>query len=253
MCLVVFAWKSHPDYRLILAANRDELHARPAEAAGWWPHAPDILAGRDLEAGGTWLGVHRSGRFATVTNYREQQQKVPGARSRGEIVTNFIASASDPLQFVASINGADYAGVSALCADHDQLCYASNRGDAAVSLTPGIYGLANASLDAPWTKLVRSKKALRDLIDADTVDRHSLLRLLADRTPAAAAEVISNDEPLELAQALTAPFIVADRYGTRCSTTVLIANDGRIDFFERRFDAQGNATGESGFDFNCQT
>lgn len=250
MCLVVFAWKSHPDYRLVLAANRDELHARPSQDAGWWPDQPDILAGRDLQAGGTWLAIHRSGRFATVTNYRENQRARAGQRSRGDIVTNFVSNRVDPLSFVASIADGPYAGVSVLAADRENVCYASNRGDDAVSLASGVYGLSNASLDAPWSKLLRSKEALNELIDADQVNPTELLRILADREPAASAEVISNDLPFELARALTAPFIVADEYGTRCSTILLISNDDRIDFFERRFDADGNAIGDSSFRFN---
>ncbi len=252
MCLIVFAWKAHPDYRLILAANRDEFHARPSQEADWWPDQPDILAGRDLQAGGTWLAAHRSGRFATVTNYREQQRIKPGNRSRGEIVTNFVSADVDPLTFVASITDAPYAGVSVLAADQENICYASNRGDRPVTLAPGVYGLSNASLDAPWSKLVRTKKALTGLIDRDDVNPTELLRLLADRTPAASSEVISNDLPFKLARALTAPFINADGYGTRCSTTLLITNDGRIDFLERRFDAQGNASGDSSFRFSCE-
>jgi uncharacterized protein with NRDE domain len=252
MCLVVFAWKSHPDYRLILAANRDEFHARPSQDADWWPDQPDILAGRDLQAGGTWLATHRSGRFATVTNYREQQRVTPGNRSRGEIVTNFLSADVDPLSFVSSIEGAPYAGVSVLAADQQNICYASNRGDAAITLPPGVYGLSNASLDAAWSKLVRTKEALAELIDSANINPTELLRLLADRSPAASSEVISDDLPFKLARALTAPFIVADDYGTRCSTALLVAYDGRIEFIERRFDVQGNASGDSSFRFSCE-
>ena len=252
MCLIVFAWKAHPDYKLILAANRDELHARPSQDAHWWPDQPHILAGRDLQAGGTWLAIARSGRFATVTNYREQQQARAGLRSRGEIVTNFVSSDADALTFAASITGEDYAGVSVLAADHEDISYVSNRSDAAVSLAAGVYGLSNASLDTPWSKLVRTKEALTGLIDADKVNSTELLRLLADKTPAASSEVHTNDLPFKLARALTAPFIVADTYGTRCSTTVLIANDGQVDFSERRFDPDGAASGDSNFSFGCE-
>ena len=252
MCLIVFAWKAHPDYKLIVAANRDELHARPSQDAHWWPDQPHILAGRDLQAGGTWLAIARSGRFATVTNYREQQQARAGLRSRGEIVTNFISSDADALTFVASITGEDYAGVSVLAADHEDICYVSNRGDAPVSLAAGVYGLSNASLDTPWSKLVRTKEALTGLIDADKVNSTELLRLLADKTPAASSEVHTNDLPFKLARALTAPFIVSDTYGTRCSTIVLIANDGQVDFSERRFDPDGAASGDSNFSIGCE-
>ena len=249
MCLIVFAWKAHPDYELILAANRDEFHSRPSQDAHWWPDQPHILAGRDLQAGGTWLGTSRTGRFATVTNYREQQKARGGLRSRGEIVTNFVSEDVDPMTFVASIDGDNYAGVSVLAADREKICYVSNRGDDPVSLAPGIYGLSNASLDAPWSKLLRSKEALATLIDRDTVNSTELFRILSDRTPAASSEIVTNDLPFTLARALTAPFIVADDYGTRCSTTLLYANDGRVEFSERRFAADGTAIGDSNFSF----
>lgn len=252
MCLIVFAWKSHPDYKLILAANRDEFHGRPAQEAHWWPDLPDVLAGRDLQAGGTWLATARSGRFATVTNYREQQRARAGLRSRGEIATSFVSTDIDALTFVSSIAGKSYAGVSVLAADRDNLCYMSNRGDEPISLAPGVYGLSNASLDTPWSKLTRSKEALTALIDSDNVNTTDLLRLLADKTPAASAEVESSDLPFKLARALTAPFIVADTYGTRCSTILLLANDGRVDFCERRFDPRGARCGDSNFSFHCE-
>ena len=126
MCLIVFAWNEHPEYRLILAANRDEFHRRPAQDAHWWPDQPDILAGRDLQAGGTWLALGRTGRFATVTNYRELSNTKGSYRSRGELVTGFVNSEKDPALFSTSIAGADYAGFSLLCAtlvgDHPPTC-----------------------------------------------------------------------------------------------------------------------------------
>lgn len=249
MCLVVFAWKAHPDYRLIIAANRDEFHARPSQDAHWWPDQPHILAGRDLQAGGTWLATSASGRFATVTNYREQQQVRAALRSRGEIVTNFVSGDDDATSFVGAVAGDAYAGVSVLTADRENIAYVSNRGDEPATLTPGIYGLSNASLDTPWSKLIRAKQALAAIIEADKVNSTELLRILADRAPASSAEVDSSELPFKLARALTAPFIVADTYGTRCSTSLLYANDGRVEFCERRFAPDGTTTGDSNFTF----
>jgi uncharacterized protein with NRDE domain len=252
MCLVVFAWKSHPEYKLILGANRDEFHARPSQEAHWWPDLPDVLAGRDLQAGGTWLATARSGRFATVTNYREQQRPQAGLRTRGEIVTNFVSTGDDAMTFVSTFADDIYAGVSILAADQENICYTSNRGDAPVSLAPGVYGLSNASLDTPWSKLTRSKEALVRLIESDKVNTTGLLRLLGDKTPAASSEVESSELPFKLARALSAPFIVSDSYGTRCSTILLFANDGRVDFCERRFAADGTTSGDSSFSFSCE-
>ena len=253
MCLVVFAWKAHPDYELILAANRDEFHARPSKDAHWWPDFPDVLGGRDLQAGGSWLATSRSGRFATVTNYREQQLAPGGARSRGEIVTDVVAGESDPGAYVYSFAGETCAGVSLLAGDGDNVYYTSNRGDEAVTLEAGVYGLSNASLDTPWTKLVRTKEALAALIDSNDVNATELLRLLADRRPAARSDAHNGELPFTLARALTAPFIVSDTYGTRCSTTLMISNDGRTEYCERRFDSQGVAHGDSNFSFNQES
>lgn len=252
MCLVVFAWKAHPEYKLIVAANRDEFHGRPSQDAHWWPDLPNVLGGRDLQAGGTWLATSKSGRFATVTNYREQQTARSGARSRGEIVTNFVTGESDAGSYVSSFAGEHYAGVSLLVADDDNIAYTSNRSDAAVTLDAGVYGLSNASLDTPWAKLVRTKATLTALIESDKVNTTELLRLLADQTPAAISEVDNSELPFELARSLTAPFIVSDSYGTRCSTTLIVSYDGKADFCERRFDAQGVARGDSNFSFVCE-
>ena len=250
MCLVVFAWKAHPHYKLILAANRDEFHGRPSQDAHWWPDLPNVLGGRDLQAGGTWLATSRSGRFATVTNYRERQSVPSGARSRGEIVTDVVTGESDPESYVYSFAGEAYAGVSVLAGDNTKIHYTSNRGDVAVTLEAGVYGLSNASLDTPWTKLVRTKEALATLIESNNVSATELLRLLADTTPAARSDVDDGVLPFTLARALTAPFIVSETYGTRCSTTLMIANDGRTEFCERRFDSRGVARGDSSFSFN---
>ena len=243
MCLIVFAWKSHPSYRLVLAANRDEYHARPAREAGWWPDHQNVLAGRDLQAGGTWLAVSRDGLFATVTNYRELQRSAGRLRSRGEIVSKFVTGRSDPHNFALSLDGEQYAGFSLLAADRDQLVYSSNGGDKTVVLEPGVYGLSNASLDTPWFKLVRSRRALQQLIDTDSVSESSLLRILADRQTAPVDQVDSSILPFALAQTLSAPFIVSPEYGTRCSTTLLWSNTDEVEFCERRFDARGKPAG----------
>jgi len=251
MCLLVFAWKVHPKYRLVVAANRDEYHQRPAQELHWWPDNPNILAGRDLQAGGTWLAVSKSGRFATVTNYREQLSQRPGLRSRGEIVTNFVSSKMAVGKFMSSLEGDNYAGFSLLAADRDDIWYVSNRGDTAVQLAPGVYGLSNASLDTPWSKLVRTRDALRRLTDSGGVDETALLRIMADRTPAPVADVEAGNLPFVLARALTAPHIVAEEYGTRCSTALTWSDQEMISVCERRFDAAGTTTGDSRYSFDA--
>lgn len=253
MCLVAFAFKAHPCYRLIVAANRDEFHGRPAEALHWWPDRPDLVAGRDLQAGGTWLAVSRSGRFATVTNYREDLSTRRGDRSRGELVTGFIAGAESPLDYCGNLELNAYAGFSLLTAlsdgKSDEMAYVSNRGDHARRLPPGIYGLSNASLDTPWDKVLRSKAAMESLLATETVGPEALFRLLADRDPAPTGDDVGAGLSPEIARAVSAPFIAADGYGTRCSTVLLIEHTGRVEIHERRFDNLGNAAGESRDEF----
>jgi uncharacterized protein with NRDE domain len=252
MCLIVFAWNQHPDYRLILAANRDEFHRRPTQDAHWWPDKPSILAGRDLQAGGTWLALNRKGRFATITNYREQTFTKAHHNSRGELVTEFVNGDQDPASFSRGIDGPGYAGFNLISADFNDdnpsISYVSNRDDPVTELDAGIYGLSNASLDTPWVKLTRSKASLTQLIADDDINETSLMRILADK------EIAKEDADTEYlsikqARAITAPFIITEDYGTRCSTVLLWHNSGKVEFTERRFDAMGGQTGQSRFTF----
>ena len=247
MCLIVFAWRADPEHRLILAANRDELHARPSQDAHWWPDNPAILGGRDLQAGGTWLAVSKDGRFATVTNYRENRSPHGKLLSRGALVTGFIDSGDSPLSFAHGISAARYAGFNLLACDGEELVYSSNRGDAPVSLAPGVYGLANESLDTPWPKLLRSRQRLADALDAGVANETEMMRILADREPAPVDDINADRLPFELARAVSAPFIIAGDYGTRCSTVLSWSEAGKIRFSERRFDSSGEQTGESTF------
>jgi uncharacterized protein with NRDE domain len=249
MCLIVFAFKKHPDYRLILAANRDEFHSRPAEAMHWWPDHPELLAGRDLQAGGTWLGISRSGRFAAVTNYREELETNHRGRSRGELVTGFVTGEGTPLSWCKDLRSDDFGGFSLLTAVADEMAYVSNRGDNARRLEPGIYGLSNASLDTPWTKVLRSKEALNALTRRGPVEAEQLFRLLGDREPAASDDYAGTGLSPEMARAISAPFIATHEYGTRCSTVLLIGKSGRVEIHERRFDSASRSTGESRFEF----
>lgn len=247
MCLVVIAWQQHEQYPLILAGNRDEFHARPTQDAHWWPDQPDILAGRDLQAGGTWLALHRNGRFATITNFRDAQHEPASFRSRGHLITEFVAGDESPVDYLESIDGERYAGFNLLAGDNESLAYSSNRDHGVRELGPGIYGLSNALLDSDWFKVHRAKSAMRQLLDNDTVNETELLRLLEDRERAPAASVISERLGFETAHAISAPFIVLPDYGTRSSSAILRDNMGRSRFLERRFNSSGIETGNSKF------
>lgn len=249
MCLIVLAIGQHPEYPLILAANRDEFHARPTEKACWWADQPDFLGGRDLQAGGTWLAISRQGRLATVTNYRDATPPEPDRLSRGHLVTGFLDSALSTHDYLDNIDEDAYAGFNLIVADGDDIAYLSNREHGKRRLAPGTYGLSNALLDGPWDKVERSKRRLGGLIESDAIDVSSLLNLMNDRTRGPSHEVEHGRLDFETAHAITAPFIVMPRYGTRCTTVVLADKDGRWRFFERRFDSGGRWAGDSDFSF----
>ena len=252
MCLLVLAWQSHRRYRLIVAANRDEFHDRPSAPLGWWADDPRILAGRDLRGAGTWMGAARSGRYGIVTNFRELERSVTDAPSRGDLVTRFLAATTSPQEYLDDLHprAARYAGFSLLLGGPRSLHYYSNRGgSAAQPLERGIYGLSNHWLDSPWPKLLRTRLRLSELIAADDVAPATLFGLLADRTPADLDETPDTGLPPEWERALSSPFVAHERYGTRCSTVLLVEHDGRTTMLERRFDAAGRTTGATRLEF----
>lgn len=251
MCLILVAFQVDASLPLLVAGNRDEFHARPSRAADWWPDDRQVLGGRDLQAGGTWLAVHRSGRFAAVTNYRDAAPSRAGKRSRGHLVAEFLQGCATPLQYLESIDGDRYGGFNLLVSDGRSLAHYCNRDGVARELPAGVYGLSNATLDTPWEKVERSKHILHTLLTDNAANETALLRLLADRNKGPSSEVKSNRLPFATAHAITAPFIVMPDYGTRCSTVVMADQQGRWSLLERRFSPSGDKTGESRFSFDC--
>jgi uncharacterized protein with NRDE domain len=241
MCLLVLAWEAHPRYRLVAAANRDEHHRRPTAAAAVWPEHPGLVAGRDLEAGGTWLGVTAGGRFAALTNFREPGRHRADAPSRGELVAAFLAAAEPPRQHLARLapQADRYNGFSLVVGDPNELWYLSNRGAGPVRVAPGAHGLANHLLDTPWPKVVRSRERLAALLEADDLHPERLLELLSDREPPPDGELPDTGVGLELERLLAPPCVVGPGYGTRSSTAVLVGRDGAALLLERTLDAAG--------------
>lgn len=241
MCLLVFAWKAHPDHALVFAGNRDERHARPAAPAGFWPDAPEVLGGRDLEAGGTWLGVTARARFAVVTNYREGLNPPKMARSRGELPADFLRGDDSPAAYLHKVKrrAGEYGGFGLICGDRESLFYFSNRSGEPSAVAPGVHGLSNHLLDTPWPKVAVSKQRLALLVENDAVTSDALFRLLHDTTPAGDAELPDTGIGLELERRVSPPFVMNEVYGTRCSTLLHIHADGEADFAERRFTPQG--------------
>jgi uncharacterized protein with NRDE domain len=257
MCLLVLAWLSHPRYRLVVAGNRDEFHDRPTTPLGWWTDMPGILAGRDQRAGGTWMGVSRSGRFGVVTNFRSvETAAAEGSPSRGQLVPRFLGERADAAGFLEALgeSARQFSGFNLLVGGTTDLHYYSNAVDEGPrELPPGIYGLSNHRLDEPWPKLVRTRARFTAALESDEPASEDLLDLLGDREPSALAATAATGLPVELEKALSAPFVRHDRYGTRCSTLVTIEHAGRTVVHERRFDASGAHCGSSRFEFQCAT
>jgi len=250
MCLLVLAWRVHPRYRLVVAANRDEYHDRLAAPLSRWPSPPDILAGRDLRAGGTWLGLDRHRRFGVVTNFRELVRPPAEAPTRGGLIPQFLGGAAAPGEYLAALErkAAEYGGFNLLLADADSLWYASNRSAPfARALAPGVHGLSNERLDTPWPKLRRVRRGFEEwLRGGGTAEGGDLFDLLADRTRATDEEVLpSTGLSQEWERALSSPFVLNEKYGTRCSTLVAIEPSGACFIAERRFDPAGDCVGET--------
>lgn len=245
MCLIALAWKIHARHRLVVGANRDEFHARAAAPAGRWDDAPAVIAGRDLVAGGTWLGVSDEGRFAAVTNVRDGRLPPKMARSRGALTADFLRSTESPLAAAGRAHDerAQYGGFNLLLMAGDELVYVGSHGDPPRSLPPGLYALSNAMLDTPWPKLARLRQSFGELIarhpggDDDELES-DIFDLLDDREPAADADLPDTGVGLAVERLLSAPFIVSPEYGTRCSTVVMIDGEARLS--ERRFDPAGH-------------
>lgn len=253
MCLAVIALDAHPRYSVVLAANRDEYHARPAQAAHWWTDgdASPILAGRDLAQGGTWLGLAPDGRFAFVTNVREPGRFDPGAPSRGALVPALLRARRDYADALAAMvaDAQRYNGFNLVAGDTSSGAFGSNRADRVVRLARGIHGVSNAGLDTPWPKLVRAKAGLAAWVASGDTDRAALWQVLTDTRIASDNELPSTGITRERERLLSSPFIVSDDYGTRCSTLVMLGRDGVAQFVERSFDPKGRATGEVAFRF----
>ncbi len=243
MCLIVFAWRPTHPQPLIVAANRDEFYARPTQALAQWADAPQVYAGRDLEAGGTWLGISADGRFAALTNIRDPQLP-QGRRSRGELVAQFLsgqASMDDYLAQVADRAG-EYGGFNLLLGDGSQLWYL-NSGDAQpMRLDEGVYGLSNAGLDTPWPKLIKTRAGLAAHLHKP--DPAALIALLSDPAQAPAAQLPDTGVGLATETLLSSTFIASANYGTRASSVLIVNADGSRHFIEKSFGPGGVSLGK---------
>lgn len=238
VCLILFAYKVHPDYPLVLAGNRDEFHDRPTAPAGFWQESPEILAGRDLLGGGTWLGITRTGRLATVANFRHPAEFHRPGLSRGSLTVDFLRSDVPPLAYLAALARQSdlYKGFNLLVGDLSGLAFYSNREQVIRHLPPGIYGLSNALLDTPWPKVMQGKAALAALLATGPVTPETLLSILADTSRPPDEQLPDTGIGRERERLLSSRFITSFDYGTRASTAVLFEHSGQVTFVERSFE-----------------
>lgn len=242
MCIVLFDWRPGSQRPLTVAANRDEFHAREAEPARW--RGP-MFHGLDKRAGGTWLGIHRDGRFAVITNFREPiADRDSGERSRGLLPQAFLESRESPEDFCRALEGEQhhYAGFNLLVGDRESLWYVGNRGAPARAVAPGLHGLSNGLLDDPWPKVLRGKRRLAATLDADA-DLRGLLAVVDDRYQPADAELPDTGVPLELERLVAPIFIRSPEYGTRASSAVILFAEGEPTMAEQGWGPNGEPDG----------
>ena len=247
MCLAAVAFDAHPNYLAVVLANRDEFHARPAAPLALWHDRPNILAGRDLQAGGTWMGLEQRSRFGLVTNFRESL-KMPQAPTRGDLVPDFLTSSNSAESHLGTLahQANRYAGFNLLLHDGDALWYASNRDTQfARRLPAGVHALSNHLLDTPWPKLLRLRSALSDWSSHGTANTAPLWHALADRERAPLDRLPDTGIGAEWESILSSPFVLTEGYGTRCSTLLLLDRYGNWSLEERRYDWSGKPDGQT--------
>jgi uncharacterized protein with NRDE domain len=253
MCIIFAAFRSHPDYRLVVAANRDEFRHRPTQAAHRWQNDGGIIGGRDLLGGGTWMGIHTDGRFAALTNFREPAPGAPASSpSRGELVVSYLSSGGPPRAWLASLarRSGEWGGFSLFVSDLAELGHLSNRRNAPDDLGPGIWAVSNGLLGDPWPKVERGKAEFRRIVGESGADVESLMALLRDDSAADPSELPDTGVGPVRERELSPIFIRGELYGTRSSTVLTISEDGRGTLTEQQWSGEGAAEGRIELDFD---
>lgn len=237
MCLIFLSIKNHPVYKLMVAANRDEFYNRRTAAAAFWDDQPDLLGGRDLEAGGTWLGVSRAGKVSMITNYRDPKNIDPKAPSRGHLVSEYLSSSTRPEEYLKQLEpiAKQYNGFNLITGNTDELWYFSNYRRGIEKLSEGLHGLSNHLMDTPWPKVVKGKKQMLEVTSA-AFTANDLFEVLYNDELAADSDLPDTGVGLERERALSSMFIKSPGYGTRCSSVILVNQDDEIFFAERVYD-----------------
>jgi uncharacterized protein with NRDE domain len=251
MCLIFIALKQHPDYKLIVAANRDEFYNRKTAPAHFWQDHPDVLGGKDLEAGGTWLGMNKNGRLGMITNYRDPKNIDPKAPSRGHLVSRFLIENTDVPTYMQGIvqNGKRYNGFNLVVGSINDMYYYSNYGDGITKMENGLFGLSNHLMETPWPKIIHGKQRMKKALGERTVTKENFFEVLYNEDTAADEMLPDTGIGLDRERALSAMFIKSPGYGTRCSTVILVDNQNKVSFSERVFDLATFTYTEQNFSF----
>ncbi|MEA3470289.1 MAG: NRDE family protein [Thermodesulfobacteriota bacterium] len=255
MCLLFLAYKSHPLYPLVLAANRDEFYDRPSQAAEFWEDRTDVLAGRDLKGGGTWLGITKGGRIAAITNFRDLNALKVNAPSRGLLVGDYLLGNDDPGGYLRGLKdrAGAYSGFNIVVGNVNDLYYFSNMDGNILKIQEGPHGLSNHFLDTPWPKVGRGKELLgRVLSEHEDPSFEAMFDVLADRSRPDDSMLPDTGIGLEWERILSPIFVETEGYGTRSSTIILVNRDGEVTFIERVFDGDTGGFEEKRFDFEIR-
>lgn len=253
MCLILIASQVSKQWPLVVLGNRDEFYSRPTAPLAVWEEDPGVMAGKDLQSGGTWMGVHRNGRWAAVTNFREPDSSPGAAKSRGWLVRDFLLGnwfARDYLEKIAD-EAEEYAGFHLLAGDRQGLWHFSNRQTGLSELPPGFYGVSNGRFNADWPKARNGKQRLADLLEAADWQVVDAFQLMADESRAPDAQLPATGVPLEWERALSAIFIVTPVYGTRSTSIYRVAKNGQASFSERHFTRPPHAWQETRYDWSA--
>lgn len=238
MCLILFSHNQHPNYKLIVAANRDEFYARPTKPAEFWEEDENILAGKDLEAGGTWMGMTKTGRISMLTNFRDLSNIKADAPTRGHLVSNFLKSEESSEKYMNAIaeKGELYNGFNLISGNIDTLHYYGNYQNGVHKIESGVHGLSNALLDSPWPKVIKGKEKLADIIKSSTLTVDQLFDSLYDDLKAKDKELPDTGVGYDMEKMLSPMFIKSEKYGSRCSTAILVDKNNNVQFAERTYN-----------------
>lgn len=239
MCLILFAIDEHPEFDLVIAANRDEFYNRPTLQAHVWEKPAWMIGGKDIQGGGSWLGISPNRKLAMLTNFRDPSSIDPNAPSRGALITNYFTHDEGPENYLKKIavNGSDYNGFNLLCENESGMFYYSNYGKHVQKVNPGVHGLSNALLDDPWPKVEKGKAGLHRWIHS-AGDPSALFDLLYDSEQASDESLPSTGVSLDLERSLSSMFIKTPTYGSRTSTVILRDRKGNVRFMERTYNTK---------------